>query len=90
MARVDMRGDWLTWQPSNPMEVLRPSEEYEGVCYPIAPSSHGVAVGVQQLRDPFVLAINKSLVMFYTGCGEECICGGNLILATNYSLPPCN
>jgi hypothetical protein len=58
MASVDMRGDWLTWQPTWPVEVIRPHEEYEGIQDPIAPSTHGAAVGVQQLRDPFVIEIS--------------------------------
>lgn len=74
MASVDMRGDWLTWQPTEPMEVLRPEKEYEGIRYPIAPSAHGAAIGVQELRDPFVFEDIRDRILFYTGEGEAAIC----------------
>lgn len=76
MASVDMRGDWLSWQPTEPMEVLSPNEEYEGIEYPVAPSGHGAAVGVRQLRDPFVMMENDRWVVFYTAAGETGICAG--------------
>jgi len=78
MATVDMRGDWQTWQPTEPVEVLRPSEEYEGVQYAVAPSGHGSALGVQQLRDPFVMVNEEGWLMFYTGAGEAAICGAEV------------
>ncbi len=76
MAEVDMRGDWLTWQATAPVEVLRPCEAYEGIQYPVGPSTHGAAVGVNQLRDPFVMVEEDRWVIFYTGAGEASICGG--------------
>lgn len=78
IASVEMRGDWLAWQPSEPVEVLRPSEEYEGIGYPVAPSEHGTAVGVQQLRDPFLMAEQDGWVMYYGVSGEIGIGGANL------------
>lgn len=75
-ANVDMREDWLKWKPTQPAEVLRPCEDYEGTLYPINPSGHGAMIGVNELRDPFVLKENDRQTIFYTGSGESCICGG--------------
>jgi hypothetical protein len=75
MATVDMRGDWLTWQPTEPVGVLRQSEENEGIQYPFKPSSHGSSVSTQELRDPFVMVNKDEFVLFYTGMGEIGICG---------------
>jgi hypothetical protein len=73
---VDMRRDWTEWRPSEPVEVLRPSAPYEGVGYPLAPSTHGAAVRVQELRDPCVFEEDGKLYLFYTAAGETAIAGG--------------
>lgn len=78
MTKVDMNGDWLTWSPTNPIEVLRPSEAYEGVNYTNAPSIHGSCIQVNQLRDPFMIQKNKKTILFYTGAGENCICAAKI------------
>ena len=46
LAKVDMRLDWQEWAAGEPVEVLRPELDYEGVEYPVIPSRHGAAVGV--------------------------------------------
>jgi hypothetical protein len=65
MASVDMPGDWLTWQPTEPVEVLRPLTDYEGCEYPTVPSGHGSAKEVNQLRDPFVMNREGGVIVFY-------------------------
>jgi hypothetical protein len=70
----------MKWVPAEPKEVIRPSEEYEGIRYPIESSRHGPAVGVQELRDPFVMIEQGMVVMFYTGAGEAAICGSKVTL----------
>ncbi|ADH86525.1 hypothetical protein DaAHT2_1844 [Desulfurivibrio alkaliphilus AHT 2] len=81
MASVDMREDWLHWRPTEPVEVIRPSEGYEGIAYPVAPSEHGAAVGVHQLRDPFVMAKKYGeWWCFYSVCGEHGICGAAVVI----------
>lgn len=78
VSTVDMRGDWLEWQPTEPREVMRPQEAYEGGRHPVAPSNHGSAVGMHQLRDPFVMVEEGRWLIFYSGAGEEVICGAEL------------
>ncbi len=78
MAAVDMRGDWLNWQPTEPLEVLKPEEEHEGMPYQIAPSKHGAVVRVHELRDPFAIMAARKLVIFFTGAGEMNIAGAEL------------
>ena len=64
---VDMRGDWLTWQATVPVEVLSPGEAYEGIQYPFGPSPHGAAVGINQLCDPFVMVEEDIWAILYRG-----------------------
>ena len=70
VATVDMRPNWLMWQPSNPLEVLRPEANYEGIEYPIEPSQAGPGIEVNQLRDPFVYQENGKVYLFYSIAGE--------------------
>jgi hypothetical protein len=60
LANVDLSEDWKEWKPTEPVEVLRPEEEYEGIRHPIAASVAGPAVNVQQLRDPHTIYDNKT------------------------------
>lgn len=70
VATMDMRPDWHKWQPSEAMEVLRPQADYEGIKYPVKPSSPGSATKVQQLRDPYIYEEDGKLYLFYTIAGE--------------------
>jgi hypothetical protein len=71
MSRVSLRGDWKTWSASPPVEVLRPEMDYEGIAYPKVPSGKGGAIGVQELRDPYVFEDEGLLYLFYSVAGEE-------------------
>lgn len=70
VATLDLRPDWREWQPSAPMEVLRPEAPYEGVHYPIKPSSYGAATRVNQLRDPGIFEEHGQVFLFYAIAGE--------------------
>ena len=51
-STVDLRGDWAEWRPSEPVEVLRPSERWEGADVEFASSEVGPAfVREHALRD---------------------------------------
>lgn len=80
MTSIDMNEDWLTWTPSEPpIEVLRPELIYEGSQYPVNPSKNGSSIGVNEIRDPFVLATDKEdLTIFYSVAGETAICDAML------------
>ncbi|WPL15222.1 hypothetical protein Thiowin_00105 [Thiorhodovibrio winogradskyi] len=77
-AKVDLRPDWKKWNVGSPQEVLKPEKDYEGADYPIAPSQHGPATKVCELRDPFVLLDEQETVIFYAGAGEEGLCAALL------------
>jgi hypothetical protein len=70
VSTVDMRPDWRKWQPSEAMEVLKPQADYEGIQYPVKPSSYGSATRVQQLRDPSICEEDGKVYLFYTIAGE--------------------
>ena len=77
-------GGWLTenwkeWQPSEPVELLRPETEEEGGNLPVYLSRFGaVHEPVHELRDPAIYEEYDRLYLFYTGAGECNICGAEL------------
>lgn len=75
LSTVDLSDDWMTWKPSDPIDVIKPERRHEGARFPIVPSEHGPAAAVNQLRDPFIFNNNNQNILFYTIAGEEGICG---------------
>lgn len=78
MATVGLLGDWMSWEATPPIEILRPDMDYEGVNYPNEPSGKGGAIGVQELRDPYIFEEDGQLYLFYSVAGEEGIAGASL------------
>jgi hypothetical protein len=78
MAKVPLEGDWKSWKAGEPIEVLRPEMDYEGIGFPIAPSDKGGAIEVQELRDPYVFEEGGKFYLFYSVAGEAGIAGAEL------------
>ncbi|MCB1122921.1 MAG: hypothetical protein KJT03_15305 [Verrucomicrobiae bacterium] len=78
MATIPLQGDWKSWKASEPVEVLRPEKDYEGINYPNQPSDKGGAKEVQELRDPYVFEEDGKLYLFYSIAGEMGIAGAEL------------
>jgi hypothetical protein len=70
MATVPLVGNWKTWKASEPIEVLRPQMDYEGIHYPNAPSGKGGAIKVRELRDPGIFEEDGQLYLLYSVAGE--------------------
>lgn len=76
VTSVDLRSDWRDWQPAEPVEVLRPELAYEGIEFLVAPSRHGSASRVCELRDPCIFEdADGELFLFYSVAGEMGIAG---------------
>ena len=72
LTSIDLRGDWLRWQESEPQEVLRPERAWEGAEAPLEPSFRSVAYGaVNQLRDPAIYLEDESVYLLYAVAGES-------------------
>ncbi len=71
VSEVPFDGDWTQWRAREPVELLRPAVDYEGIQFPIAPSKKGGAKEVQQLRDPYVFVDEDDQpFLFYSVAGE--------------------
>lgn len=70
VSTVRLSDDWNEWVESEPIEVIRPEKDYEGIQYPVKPSNYGYAIRVCQLRDPCIFEENGKIYLFYTIAGE--------------------
>ena len=71
LSTIDIAGDWLNWQESKPIEVLRPETDWEGANLPIKTSRSGyIDVPVNQLRDPTIYQENGETYLLYSVAGE--------------------
>ncbi|MGE4607600.1 MAG: hypothetical protein AAEJ52_12740, partial [Myxococcota bacterium] len=72
LSTIDLRGDWTRWEESEPVEVYRPMQGWEGAGEPIEPSVRSsVDHAVNQLRDPFILVDGDDVYMVYAVAGES-------------------
>ena len=69
-STIRLTGDWNQWTASQPLEVMRPQESYEGIQYPIRPSTGGAGTHVHQLRDPYLFHEDGQFYLFYSIVGE--------------------
>lgn len=72
LSTIDMSGDWMQWQESEAVEVLRPETEWEGAELEIAPSRRGhIDERVNQLRDPAIFEEDGKVYLLYSVAGEH-------------------
>jgi len=82
---IKLTNDWISnWQPSNPIEVLRPEKEFEGAQLPINISESGSApIPLHELRDPYIYSENGQDYLIYSVAGESGIAIAKLSLRWN-------
>ena len=72
LSIIDLRGDWMGWRESEPIEILRPQRPWEGADAPLEPSIRSVAYGpVNQLRDPAIYTEGERTYLLYAVAGES-------------------
>jgi hypothetical protein len=72
LSTIDLRKDWMQWQESESIEVLRPERNWEGASAPLEPSIRSVAYGqVNQLRDPSIYSEGERVFLLYAVAGES-------------------
>ena len=71
MSKIPMTDDWDSWTPSEPITVLEPALDYEGVNLPLSKSLNGASkVPVRELRDPAIFEENGKVYLLYSIAGE--------------------
>jgi len=72
LATIQLTPDWRDWRPSDPVTVLEPEMDYEGVDQPLVPSKRGLIMGaVRQLRDPAIFREEGRSYLLYSVAGEH-------------------
>ena len=72
LSTIDLSAEWLSWQDSDPVEVLRPERQWEGADAPLIPSVRSTAYGhVNQLRDPAIFVEGDHVYLLYSVAGES-------------------
>jgi hypothetical protein len=72
VSTIDLGDDWMRWQESTPVEVLRPERPWEGAELPVEPSRGGsIDVPANQLRDPAIFEENGRVYLLYSVAGER-------------------
>jgi hypothetical protein len=80
LSTIDLSGDWMQWQESEAIEVLRPEMEWEGAELEIAPSRRGhIDERVNQLRDPTIFEEDGRVYLLYSVAGEHGIAIAELL-----------
>jgi hypothetical protein len=79
VSTIDLSTDWTQWKASEPLVVLEPETEYEGVDLPLEPSVRGaIFERVRQARDPGVFREDGKTYILYSVAGEYGIALGEL------------
>lgn len=79
-CRIDLTGDWETWQASEPELVLKPERIYEGADLPVTPSLSGAAKGRENgVRDPGIFTEEGRRYLLYSVAGESGIAIAELL-----------
>ena len=80
MSEVDLTKGWLDWTPSEPIPILKPEMDYEGITFPVQPSVPGIAKEtVRQIRDPAIYTERERTYLLYSVAGEQGIAIAELI-----------
>lgn len=72
LSTIELTADWMDWQESHEVVLLKPELEWEGANAPIEPSVRSTAYGqVNQLRDPALYIEDGVVYLLYAVAGES-------------------
>jgi hypothetical protein len=71
MSKIQLTDNWNTWTPGEPITVLEPMLDYEGVNMPLVKSLVGPSKNpVRELRDPAIFEDDGKTYLLYSVFGE--------------------
>jgi len=88
VATVTLTDDWKEWTASEPIEVVQPEKDYEGIGFPNEPSASGRADNVRQLRDPCIVQEDGHTYLLYSVAGEMGIAMAELEITMKSNAEP--
>ncbi|HEY3325011.1 MAG TPA: hypothetical protein VGP72_31445 [Planctomycetota bacterium] len=88
-CRLELTGDWTTWKPLAPEEVLHPEAAWEGALQPLKKSAAGPVKGPENaLRDPAIFVEDGRVFLLYSVAGERGIAIAECKAAASAATPP--
>lgn len=82
VSKLDLKGDWMAWKVSEPVEVLRAARPWEGADLPAKPSVRSaINQPVNQIRDPAIFQEHGRIYLVYAVKGERGLGIAELALA---------
>ena len=79
VSSIDLSEHWMGWRDSEPVEVHRAQQAWEGAQLALEPSRRGAIMHpVNQLRDPAMFLEADDVYLLYTVAGEQGIAVGRL------------
>lgn len=76
VSQIDLTPDWLHWQSTEPVQLLKPEFAYEGANLESVPSVRGMSVIARnELRDPALFRDEDNLYLYYAIASEQGIAG---------------
>ena len=71
LSKILLTDDWNSWSPAEPVTILEPAFDFEGVNLSLAKSVEGLAKNpVRELRDPCIFQDNGKTYLLYSVSGE--------------------
>ena len=72
LSEIELLPDWMSWSATEPVTVLEPEFDWEGVDLPLEPSVRGTIMElVRQLRDPAIFEEDGRTYLLYSIAGES-------------------
>jgi hypothetical protein len=72
VSKIPLLDDWNLWSPTEPVTILKPTFDYEGVNLPLAKSVRGeIKNPVRELRDPYIFECKSKVYLLYSVSGES-------------------
>ena len=80
VSTIDLVEDWFNWRETDPIILIKPEMDYEGVNIKKVPSKRGkIMEKVQQLRDPAIYIEGSTSYLLYSVAGEQGIAIGQIV-----------
>ena len=80
VSTIDLVEDWFNWRETDPIILIKPEMDYEGVNIKKVPSKRGkVMEKVYQLRDPAIYIEGSTSYLLYSVAGEQGIAIGQIV-----------
>mgnify|MGYP005848093303 CR=1 FL=1 len=87
LRTVELTGDVADWKVSEPVDVMYPFADYEGVAQPMRPGGRAMKTNWHSLRDPHVFEDDGRCYLSYAVAGESGVAIAEVTLSATAANP---